>query len=38
MLKLPNCQKIDIIKECVIETIQKINEYSKQKYKKKKST
>ena len=36
MLKLPKYQNIYIIKEQVIETIQKIHDYSKQKYKKKK--
>ena len=36
MLKLPKCQKIYIIEEQVIETIQKIYDYSKEKYKHKK--
>ena len=36
MLKLPKCQKRYIIKEWAIETIQKIYDYSKEKYKKKK--
>ena len=36
MLKLSKCQNIYIIKEYVIETIQKIYDYSKEKYKKKK--
>ena len=36
MLKLPKCQNRYIIKEEVIETIQKIYDYSKEKYKKKK--
>ena len=40
MLKLPKCKKkniyIYIIKDWVIETIQKIYDYSKKKYKKKK--
>ena len=36
MLKLPKYQKIYIIKEQVIETIQKIYDYSKEKHKKKK--
>ena len=36
ILKFPKCQKIFIIKEYVIETIQKIYDYSKEKYKKKK--
>ena len=36
MLKLPKCQKRYIIKEKVIEIIQKIYDYLKEKYKKKK--
>ena len=36
MLKLPKYQNIYIIKEQVIETIQKIYDYSKEKHKKKK--
>ena len=36
ILKLPKCQKRYIIKEKVIEKIQKIYDYSKEKYKKKK--
>ena len=36
MLNVPKCQKRYIIKEYVIETIQKIYDYSKEKYKKKK--
>ena len=38
ILKLPKCQKRYIIKEKVIEKIQKIYDYSKEKYKKKKKS
>ena len=36
MLKLPKCQKRFIIIELIIEIIQKIYDYSKEKYKKRK--